>query len=165
MHMYFLYHIWSSGCLLSLPVVMCVLGPVLSCYCYAIPGMTDSILSFLSCTIAKRGLYSYVCCSVINFPDRWYSCIYFCFQQLMWLPLLHCFSSFNVVSADPNSCLFSIIWFAYADCGLQFFYLVNVLLISYLYVSTRLSYIFLVTCDASYAVYSIRIIWSVWFFG
>ena len=35
-HMYYL--IWSSGCLLSLPVVMCVLGPVLSCYCYAVPG-------------------------------------------------------------------------------------------------------------------------------
>ena len=52
-HIYYL--IWSSGCLLSLPVVMCV-----SCYCYAVPGMTDSILSFLSCTIAKRGLYSYV---------------------------------------------------------------------------------------------------------
>ena len=28
------YLIWSSGCLLSLPVVTCVLGPVLSCYCY-----------------------------------------------------------------------------------------------------------------------------------
>ena len=63
-HMYYL--IWSSGCLLSLPVVMCVLGLVLSCYCYAVRGMTDSILSFLYCTIAKRGLYSYVCCSVIN---------------------------------------------------------------------------------------------------
>ena len=49
---------------------VCVLGPVLSCYCYAVPGMTDSVLSFPSCTIAKRGLYSYVCCSVINFPDR-----------------------------------------------------------------------------------------------
>ena len=59
------YLIWSSGCLLPLPVVMCVLGPVLSCYCYAVPGMTDSILSFLYCTIANRGLYSYVCCSVI----------------------------------------------------------------------------------------------------
>ena len=23
-----------------MPVVMCVLGPVLSCYCYAVPGMT-----------------------------------------------------------------------------------------------------------------------------
>ena len=67
-HMYCL--IWSSGCLLSLPVVMCVLGSVLSCYCCAVPGMTDSVLSFVSCAIAKRGLYSYVCCSVINFPDR-----------------------------------------------------------------------------------------------
>ena len=56
-HMY--YIIWSSGCLLSLPVVMCVLGPVLSCYCYAVPGMTDSIHSFLYCIIAKRWLYSH----------------------------------------------------------------------------------------------------------
>jgi len=54
--------------------------------------------SFLSCAIAKSGLCSYVCCSVINFLDRWYSCIYFCSQKFMWLPLLHCFSSFNVVT-------------------------------------------------------------------
>ena len=72
----------------------------------------DWFYSFVfSCAIAKRGLYSYVCCSMINFPDRWYSCIYFCSQQFMWLPLLHCLSSFNVVSASPNSCLFCIIWF------------------------------------------------------
>ena len=67
-HMYYL--IWSSGCLLSLHVVMYVLGSVLSCYCCAVPCMTDSVLPFLSCAIAKRRLYSYVCCSVINFPDR-----------------------------------------------------------------------------------------------
>jgi hypothetical protein len=120
--MYF-YPLWSSGCLLSLPVVMGVLGPVLSCCCYAVPGMTDSILSFFPVLLQRvGGLYSYVCCSVINFPDRWYSCIYFCSQQFMWLPFLHCFSSFNVVSAGPNSCLFCIIWFAYADCGLQFLF-------------------------------------------
>jgi len=51
------YHIWSSGCLFSLPVVMCVLGPVLSCYCYAIPGMTDSILLFFSCAIATNTIF------------------------------------------------------------------------------------------------------------
>jgi len=45
------------------------------------------------------------------------------------------------------------------------FFLVDVFLISYLYISNGLSYIFLVTCDTFYAVYSIRIIWSVWFFG
>jgi hypothetical protein len=50
------YLIWISGCLLPLPVVMCVLGPVLYCCCYAVPGITDSILSFLTCTIAKRGV-------------------------------------------------------------------------------------------------------------
>ena len=31
------YLIWSSGCLLSLHVVMCVLGPVLSCPVVAVP--------------------------------------------------------------------------------------------------------------------------------
>ena len=36
------YLIWSSGCLLSVPVLMCVLDPVLSCCCYAVLGMTDS---------------------------------------------------------------------------------------------------------------------------
>ena len=37
----------------------------------------DWFYSFVfSCAIAKRELYSYVCCSMINFPDRWYSCIY-----------------------------------------------------------------------------------------
>ena len=54
----------------SLPVVMCELGYVLSCYCCAVPGVTDSIPLFLSCAIAKRGLYSYVCCSMIIFPNR-----------------------------------------------------------------------------------------------
>ena len=29
-----------------MPVLMCVLGPVVSCYCYAVPGMTDSNQSY-----------------------------------------------------------------------------------------------------------------------
>jgi len=105
--MYFLYHIWSSGCLLSLPVVMCVLGPVLSCYCYAVPGMTDSILSFLSCAIAKRGLYSHVCCSVINFPNRWYSCIY--------VPLLSFLSPFPLFCSFV--CYFVFFTFLFYNAG------------------------------------------------
>ena len=106
--------------LFSLPVVMCV-GSCLILLLLCHSRYDWLYFLFLSCAIAKRGLYSYVCCSVINFPNRWYSCIYFCSQQFIWLPLLHCLSSFNVVSAVPNSCLFCIIWFAYADCGLQFF--------------------------------------------
>jgi len=40
------YLIRSSGCLLSLPVVMCVLGSVLSSYCYTVTGMTQNTKKF-----------------------------------------------------------------------------------------------------------------------
>jgi len=37
-------------------------------------------------------------------------------------PLITFFRSRKVVSARPNSCLFCNMWFAYADCGLQFLF-------------------------------------------
>ena len=45
--------------LFYLPVVMCVLGPVLSCYCYAVPGMTDSIFCFFP-VLLQRGGYTHM---------------------------------------------------------------------------------------------------------
>ena len=53
-HMYF-YRVWSSGCLFSLPVVMCVLHPVLSCCCCAVLGMTDSIFRFYPVLLQRVG--------------------------------------------------------------------------------------------------------------
>jgi len=49
------YLIWSSGCLLSVPVVMCVLDPVLFCCCYAVLGMTDSIFRFFPVLLQRVG--------------------------------------------------------------------------------------------------------------
>ena len=46
---------WSSGCLLSLPVVICVLDPVLSCCCYAVLCMTDSIFRFFPVLLQRVG--------------------------------------------------------------------------------------------------------------
>ena len=40
-----------------MPVVMCVLGPVLSCCSYAVPGMTDSIFRFFL-VLLQRGDYN-----------------------------------------------------------------------------------------------------------
>ena len=56
--MYF-YHIWSSGCLFSLPVIMCVLDPVLSCCCCAVLGMTDSIFRLFPVLLQRVG-YTHV---------------------------------------------------------------------------------------------------------
>ena len=84
-------------------------------------GLTSSLCRFFSFgVIARRGLKSYVCCSVIRFPARWNSWIYLYAQQFMRSPLLHCFRILKIVSAGPNSCLFCNMWFADADCGLQF---------------------------------------------
>jgi hypothetical protein len=54
-HMYFFNLIWISGCLFSLPVLMCVLDPVLSCCCYAVLVMTDSIFRFFSVLLQRVG--------------------------------------------------------------------------------------------------------------
>jgi len=89
------------------------------CWCCCVPSLAWLFLPFFL-VWSHGGGWNHVCCSVISFPVRWNSWIYLHSQQFMRSPLLHCFRSLKVVSADSNSCLFCNMWLAYAGCRLQF---------------------------------------------
>ena len=70
---------------------------------------------FVMFASSNSGLLSLTCCSAINTFCWWYACIYSASQQFIRDPFWHAFSSWNVSSVIPYSCLFSHICAAYAD--------------------------------------------------
>jgi hypothetical protein len=65
------YQIWSSVCLFSLPVAMCVLGPVFSCYCYAFPGMSHTRNGITNNRARQDPTHTLqqACCYINNFSN------------------------------------------------------------------------------------------------
>ena len=64
---------------------------------------------------------SLTCCSGTSVSCLQCKYIYSASQQFIFVPFVHGFSSLNVSSAGPNSCLLLSMCIAYADMGLFHF--------------------------------------------